>query len=190
MIHYYETCHGIHMQVLHAVARGLGVGDRFFENYCNQDVSELRLNHYPACDIQKLRSGANRISQHTDSGSLTLLFQDSVGGLEVEDQRNSGRFIPVPSATFGEMIINVGDSLQRWTNDKLRSAVHKVTLPRSLKDANATCVDSRYSIAYFGKPKRAVDCGVLEPFIVPGIPLKYTHMTAWEYNQSKQLRLY
>lgn len=185
---FYRKCHTVHIDLLHALERGLNLDRGFFERVCNQNTSELRLNHYPACDTQALTNGgANRISEHTDFGTVTLLFQDSVGGLEVEDQSRHGSFIPVKNDHQAEMIVNIGDCLQRWTNDVLHSANHRVKLPPAFKDAR---VDDRYSIAYFAKPNRTQSVGTLKEFVLQGNPAKYDKMTAWEYNQAKLVRTY
>lgn len=91
---------------------------------CNGTANELRLNHYPAIAIEKLRDGStNRIWRQNDLGVITCLFQDSVGGLEIED-RSDGSLVPLPPLNDKEMIVNVSETLQRWTNDQLRAGVH------------------------------------------------------------------
>ncbi|KAK9772945.1 hypothetical protein SCAR479_10455 [Seiridium cardinale] len=187
---FYVKCHSVHMQILKALAAGLGRDAEFFCTLCDQNTSELRLNHYPAVSSSTLIAGCNRISPHTDFGTVTLLFQDSVGGLEVEDLSQGGAFIPVSAVSSMEMILNVGDCLQRWTNDKLRSANHRVSLPQHLDTSGVTRIRDRYSIAYFGKPNRDVLVDTLDEFTA-GAGKKYCEgMSAWEYNQAKLSRTY
>ncbi|KAL2816033.1 hypothetical protein BDW59DRAFT_12372 [Aspergillus cavernicola] len=206
---FYEKCQTLHLQLLTAIALSLSLPEPFFLPRCNLNSSELRLNHYPGAKTSDLQDGSMmRISSHTDFGTVTLLFQDSVGGLEIEDQHKSGVYIPVlPSATPGEsgreMIVNVGDCLQRWTNDRLRSANHRVTLPVGLKNSSCSSSSSsssgireakvadRYSVAYFGKPNRDVSVAAIPELLVEGEEVKYQgEMTAWEYNQSRLLQTY
>ena len=162
---------------------------------CQDNSSELRLNHYPATDGQTLLR-QNRISEHSDFGTVTILFQDSVGGLEIEHQGQSGVFVPLDPGDTCEAIINVGDCLQRWTNTQLRSANHRVTLPAKAERILRTSQDSlmipdRYSIAYFGKPDRHELVDTLPEFCGPGMISKYNDkISSWEYNQSKLLRTY
>ncbi|KAJ0424975.1 hypothetical protein BJY00DRAFT_226727 [Aspergillus carlsbadensis] len=150
---FYESCQSLHLQLLTAIALSLSLPPTFFSARCSRNSSELRLNHYPpatcAADLDRLADGSMmRISSHTDFGTVTLLFQDGVGGLEVEDQDRSGVYIPVLPTRGSrdgdghghghggigrELIVNVGDCLQRWTNDRLRSANHRVTLPVGMK---------------------------------------------------------
>lgn len=67
-----------------------------------------RLNHYPAREIKDLQNGASRISDHQDSGDITLLFQDGTGGLEIEDRQHPGKYLAVPRTQGAEMILNIG----------------------------------------------------------------------------------
>ncbi|KAF4629218.1 hypothetical protein G7Y89_g8931 [Cudoniella acicularis] len=88
------------------------------------------------------------------------------------------------------MIVNLGDSLQRWTNDTLRSVNHRVTIPVTLRDVDVGIIRERYSIAFFGKPNRDVSVAALPEFVSDRRPSRYEHMTAGEYNQAKLLRTY
>ena len=101
------------MEILRALARGLGIDTERFVELCNGTASSLRLNHYPTCDVSTLQNGTKCISEHCDAGNITLLFQDGVGGLEVEDQEHTGVFTAVPNVQGPEIIINIGDSMQR-----------------------------------------------------------------------------
>lgn len=185
MEHFYDQCHETHMQLLGAIARSVGLPATFLQNLCNENTSELRLNHYPPIDQEALKKGAKRISEHTDFGTVTLLFQDSVGGLEVEDQAERGHYLPVTCDSRYEMIVNIGDCLQRWTNNKFRSTSHRVMLPPDAEYAN-----DRYSVAYFGKPNRSQSVGSLREFAPADGQVKYESITAWEYNQQKLVRTY
>ncbi|PFH63359.1 hypothetical protein XA68_12323 [Ophiocordyceps unilateralis] len=178
---FYERCHEVHQCILHALEVGLGLSPRFLQDLCNPNTAELRLNHYPRCEASMFSKGARRISEHTDFGTITLLFQDSVGGLEIEDQHMPGRYMAVPCEDTSEMIVNIGDCLQRWTNGKFRSASHRVVLPPGMQ----ALAEERYSVAYFGKPARSQSVGTLPVFLREGEEPKYHNMTAWEYNQEK-----
>ncbi|KAH7250858.1 hypothetical protein BKA59DRAFT_491486 [Fusarium tricinctum] len=170
---------------------------------------EFMCDFYEQCHLMHilLLQATMRISPHTDFGLITLLFQDSVGGLEVERQEleHRGCYIPVEAPASADddavddfssstMILNVGDCLERWTNGLLPSANHRVTLPPRLKnqqDPDAIAPD-RYSVAYFGKPDRQASvCSLPEFLLGEGDVPKFTEpMTAWEYNQSRLLHTY
>jgi isopenicillin N synthase-like dioxygenase len=183
---FYVTCHNVHLDILHALALGLGLPETYLQDLCRDNTSELRLNHYPACSASQIGAGAMRISEHTDFGTVTLLFQDSVGGLEVEDQQRRGDYFPVPAENKYDLIVNIGDCLQRWTNDKFRSTSHRVTVPPVVV---GEWLDDRYSVAYFAKPSRDQSVGPLREFVEDG-EAKYDDITAWEYNQQKLTRTY
>ncbi|KAL9019972.1 MAG: hypothetical protein Q9185_002762 [Variospora sp. 1 TL-2023] len=183
---FYERCHQAHQNILRALSVGLGLSPTFLVDLCNTNTSELRLNHYPEGAVSEMRKGARRISEHTDFGTVTLLFQDSVGGLEIEDQSMPGRYLPVPCTSPTDMIVNIGDCLQRWTNDRFRSTSHRVVLPSE----ETAWVQNRYSIAYFGKPNRSQAVGTLRELLKEGEKSRYEDITAWEYNQEKLVLTY
>ncbi len=193
---FFELCHHTHLTLLTALCLGVGCKSTLLPDICSEDSSEMRLNHYPGCESSMFSTnrGARRISEHTDFGTLTLLFQDSVGGLEVEHQDIPGLYVPVPATVTeypAEMIVNVGDCLQRWTYDRFRSARHRVVAAHTSQEKpGVDWVNSRYSIAYFGKPNRSQGVGTLPEFIEAGQQAKYRDMAALEYNQLKLLPTY
>ncbi|KAJ5064396.1 hypothetical protein PSV09DRAFT_2377842 [Bipolaris maydis] len=177
---FFHTCHEAEERLLRAVAVGLGLDETHFDDKLTDRVNEFRLTHYPPVrksDISLEMGSQARTSEHTDFGTITLLFQDSVGGLEVESHEEQGVFHPITAAA-PTMVINIGDSLQRWTNDRLRSTVHRVTIPVN-GDAmdDDIVIPSRYSIVSFKKPNRDVS-------------FKYEDITAGEYNQRGLIRVY
>ncbi len=187
---FYGKCFIIRAEMLRAIARGLKVELDLFERKCDTNVHSLRLLHYPACDIQTLKNGTKRVSEHSDTSVITLLFQDAVGGLEVEDRNSPGTFLPLAKAQGEEIILNVGDYMQRWTNGKLRSQVHRVVLPPSLMSSQDGRVEDRYSVVYFGKGNRETSAGPLEEFISEKNPAKYEDMTVMKYAQTKYKYLF
>ena len=117
--------------------------------------SSVRLNHYtlgdpvPEDERADLRSlGDTALGYHTDPGVLTLLLQDDTGGLQT--QSRDGDWIDVEPIA-GTVVVNLADSIQVWTNDRYRAAVHRV-LPMTSSD--------RISIPYFLHPSRDA---VIEP---------------------------
>ncbi|KAG1752323.1 flavonol synthase/flavanone 3-hydroxylase [Suillus paluster] len=123
------------------------------------------------------RGEKGRIGAHTDYGMGTILFQDDVGGLEVESPRGSGNFVAV-TPIAGTVIFNIGDFLMRWSNDTLKSTLHRVRAP---PNDGTGMVKERFSIPYFMSADRdlLIDC-------LPGCwsedrPKKYEPVTAGEY---------
>ncbi|KAF2760857.1 thymine dioxygenase [Pseudovirgaria hyperparasitica] len=161
----------------------------------SESLFQLRLLHYPAVARRVLqRNEATRIGAHSDFGTLTLLFQDEVGGLEVESPPGSGTFIGVPGAQGerGEsVLVNVGDLLARWSNDRWKSTVHRVGVPPVVEgSAEEDMCAPRYSIPFFAT---ANDDTVIEA--LPGCwsesnPKKYESVTARGYVQMSMAELY
>lgn len=101
-----------------------------------KNASEARLLNYPAIEIQEINQGAvSRIWPHFYLGVITLLFQDDVEGLECEDRASADTFFSVGSNSRSEMVVNVSETLQRWTNDSLPAGLHRVTVPKEFREA-------------------------------------------------------
>lgn len=120
---------------------------------------------------------------------MTLLFQDAVGGLELEDRRNGG-FSPVIRDHPYEMVVNISDTLQRWTNDDLRAGLHHVTLPTPMKGQESGMLPERFSCVFFLKAHRQTSVGSLPAFVGPGKPAKYKGITALEFQQKGVKEVY
>ena len=117
---YMEALTGVGHQVVRGVARALGLEEGWFaENMTGDPTVLFRIFHYPAAD-----AGANRwgVGEHTDYGLLTLLLQDSTGGLEV---RTPGGWVAAPPIP-GSFVCNLGDMLERITGGRYRSTPHRV----------------------------------------------------------------
>ncbi|KAI4086737.1 MAG: hypothetical protein LQ344_007306 [Seirophora lacunosa] len=161
------------------------------------NASELRLLHYPAIPLREIQSGTvNRIWPHFDLGVITLLFQDgNCGGLEFEDRsssRSSGgadnnnnnkRFHRVECGDPVEMVVNVSETLQRWTNGTLPAGLHRVNPPPGLHAAEVA--PERFSVAYFAKADRDADVGALKEFVPEGEEAAYRSISAIDYHRQR-----
>lgn len=161
--HFYDACFQAEVQLLRIIAIGLGLDENYLLDFHRGKNNQCRLLHYPAVEEELLRMGkAERIAAHTDFGTMTMLFQDQVGGLEVEDIHERGKFNPAPFIP-GTAVVNIGDLLMRWSNDELKSTLHRVRAP-PLMEAKTTSKSRmtrpRYSIPYFMKPdpQYMIDC--------------------------------
>ncbi|XP_013412115.1 probable 2-oxoglutarate-dependent dioxygenase DIN11 isoform X2 [Lingula anatina] len=129
---FFDTCSHLGHRVLQSIAAGLGLQDiksfQKFHQFLGQpgNLTALRTLHYPPVKVNELKEGQLRLGEHSDYGSITLLFQDDVGGLEVEGI--NGEWIPATPIP-GTIIVNVGDMLMRMTAGKLKSNRHKVVVP-------------------------------------------------------------
>ena len=189
---FFNACHDTHLNILRGLEIALKLPESRIKSLCSNAQAEFRLTHYPPVDVSKLKDGkSTRISEHTDFGTITVLFQDSTGGLEVEDENANGRFIPIESKSRTEMIANVGDTLTWWTNKTLRSANHRVTIPTGMKDLQTGEIPARLSIAYFGKANRDASLRCFPEFRPVGQPPIFDEeVTALEYNQRMVERTY
>lgn len=130
---------------------------------------QLRLLHYMPIEASVIEAaGHARIIPHTDFGLCTILFQDSVGGLEV-DPFHTGNFLPA-TPIRGTCVINVADLLQRLSNDRLRSTMHRVTSPilsaEQLADIGKDgLLPARYSTAFFVHPSADIN---IQPIVNEG----------------------
>lgn len=122
-----------------------------------------------------------RIAAHSDFGTMTILFQDEVGGLEVEDIHEKGKFNPAPHIP-GTAVVDIGELLMRWSNDELKSTLHRVRAPPLVEAEDSSRVARpRYSIPYFISPDRdsVIDC--LPGCHGPDRPKKYEPITSRDY---------
>ncbi|KAH6896826.1 hypothetical protein B0T10DRAFT_396978 [Thelonectria olida] len=181
---FYEACYGMEIKLLRAIAVGMGLEERFFIDYHQEKNNQIRLLHYPPVEEELLETGkVDSIGAHTDFGTLTMLFQDDVGGLQVEDIHQKDKFNPAPYIP-GTMVVNIGDLLMRWSNDELRSTMHRVRTPPAAdpgEEGKPRMTRDRYSIPYFvgADSERTIDC-------VPGCwgpdrPKKYEPIKSMDY---------
>ena len=133
----------------------------------------LRLLHYPPISEHSPEPRQIRAGAHTDFGSVTLLFQDGLGGLEVRERQN--RWISAPA--FPETIlVNTGDCIERWTNDVFRSTAHRVAMPEGNE-----ATQSRYSIAFFCSPDPETEIRCLPTCLDDGNEEKYSPILARQH---------
>lgn len=127
------------------MAISLGLDKNFFAPFSGVELCDLRLLHYPpqaaAANDDETADGDFGFAAHVDYGFLTVLQQDEISGLEV---RNSeGDWISAPPLP-GAFIVNIGEMMQRWTNDRYRATWHRVVRPGTA---------DRYSIPFFFEPR-------------------------------------
>ncbi|PCI35567.1 MAG: flavonol synthase [Flavobacteriaceae bacterium] len=157
--------------VLRALAIYIGLDELYFDNYVTNGNSILRPIHYPP--IVGKPKGAVRAAAHGDINLITLLMGASASGLEV--QHKNGNWIPV-TALPEQLVINVGDMLERLTNNKLRSTIHRVVNPPEKDWGN-----SRYSIPFFTHPIGEMSLNCLDQCISEENPKAYDDITAGEF---------
>ena len=124
---YYDALFELARQVLKAFAMTLQLDDKhFFDQFMDHHASALRAINYPAIQGNML-PGQLRASAHTDYGTITILKSDGPG-LQVSKDKSPPDWYDVPHIEDG-FIINLGDLMRRWTNDKWLSTLHRVVIP-------------------------------------------------------------
>ena len=204
MQNFWDVCYVVQQDVFEAIAIGLHLDNAaILADMHLHQVNEMRLTHYPEIKLADLESDGTsqktRISPHTDFGSITFLFQDSVGGLEAEDQQAKGVFRPVEPGEIDEMILNAGDCMQFWTANRIPAARHRVHAPSTAKSVTEPgggvqkahpdeVLSERFSVAFFTTPDRTASLQTLNP---EWFSEKYsTTMTAGEFQLSRSSGTY
>ena len=163
------------IKILRAVARFLDVDEDYFTDTVRDGNSVMRLLHYPA---QSEPTGNNiRAGAHEDINTITLLLGAEEAGLELKTK--DGRWIPV-SPKPGELVINIGDMLQRLTNGVLRSTSHRVVNPTPDRASHA-----RYSMPFFLHFRPDFMIEALPGTVPPGEQPKWPPITSHEYLQER-----
>ena len=157
--------------LLQAIALYLGLDENYFDDFVEEGNSIVRAIHYPPITVEP--KSAIRAEQHEDINLITLLVGASAGGLEILTKQDE--WVGVTSLP-DQIVVNVGDMLQRLTNNKLKSTTHRVVNPpRELWHT------SRFSIPFFLHPKSAMDLSALEGCVDKKHPKNYDDITAGQY---------
>lgn len=119
---FFEQAHNVARHLMRGFALGLNLEENYFLRSCDQPLSRASFVYYPA-QAEELGEDQFGVGPHTDFGVLTVLAQDSVGGLQV--QNRNGDWIQAPPIE-GTLLVNVGDLLSRWTNGEYKSTPHRV----------------------------------------------------------------
>ena len=159
------------VQLLQAIALYLGLTQHYFDGFVHGGNSILRAIHYPP--IVQAPSSAIRAEQHEDINLITLLVGASADGLQILSK--TGEWMPVTSLP-GQIVVNVGDMLQRLTNDRLKSTTHRVVNPPREAWGSA-----RFSIPFFLHPKGNMSLRCLDSCVDEAYPKAYGDITAGEY---------
>lgn len=169
----YQTLEAAGKNLLRAIAIYLELPEDYFEDKVKSGDSILRAIHYFPLDPNTVPEGAVRAAAHGDINLITLLMGASADGLEV--LRRDGVWIPI-TALPDQVVVNVGDMLDRLTNHKLKSTIHRVVNPPREKMNT-----SRFSIPFFMHPRGNMNLTSLASCVDTEHPKLYTDMTAGEF---------
>ena len=160
--------------MLRAIALYLGLAENYFDSRIRQGNSILRPIHYfPITDPSGVPADAVRAAEHGDINLITLLMGASADGLQV--LRRDGKWIPI-TALPDQLVVNVGDMLERHTNSKLKSTIHRVVNPPT-----HLMNTPRYSVPFFMHPRSDMDLTCLPNCIDDQHPKLFEDITAGEF---------
>lgn len=171
------TLENIGLTLLKAIAIYLNIEEDYFTNKVKGGESIMRSIHYYPLKEEDVEDGAVRAAAHGDINLITLLMGASADGLEILTKEE--KWIPIISEP-DQLVINVGDMLERLTNKKLMSTVHRVVNP-SKEKLNT----SRYSIPFFMHPKPEMDLTCLSNCIDESNPKSYDDVTAGQFLEER-----
>ena len=161
--------------ILQAIALYLKLPQMYFDPFVDDGCSILRAIHYPPITTEP--QSAIRAEQHEDINLITLLVGATADGLQILTK--DGRWVDV-TALADQIVVNVGDMLQRCTNNRLRSTTHRVVNPpRELWHT------SRFSIPFFLHPQSSMSLAALPHCVDSRHPQAYENITAGEYLEER-----
>ena len=175
---YFEAVSGLGGRLRRLFALALGLTEDWFEPAFAGHSSSMRVINYPAPEGE-IEPGQLRAGAHTDYGCMTILrTEDAPGGLQV--QTPAGEWLDVQTVP-GSFVVNLGDMMARWTNDRWTATLHRVAVPPSDRAARSR----RQTIVFFHDPRAdaVIDC-------IPGCadadhPSRYEPVTALDHIRSK-----
>ncbi|WP_215225901.1 isopenicillin N synthase family dioxygenase [Echinicola shivajiensis] len=174
----FSTIENAGKAMLRAIALHLELSEDYFESKVLHGNSILRPIHYfPIQNPEEVPADAVRAAEHGDINLITLLMGASADGLQV--LRKDGKWIPI-TALPEQLVVNVGDMLERLTNKKLKSTIHRVVNPPRDKMNS-----SRYSIPFFMHPRSDMDLTCLDSCVDEENPKAFADATAGEFLEER-----
>jgi isopenicillin N synthase-like dioxygenase len=177
LVAYFDAVAALARRLTTIFAVALGLADDFFVSRTGHSTDTLRLNNYVRAPGGEPQPGQVRMGAHTDYGIVTVLYGDQVPGLEIVGPDGEWHGVVPGDGTF---LVNLGDLLAQWTNDRWRSTVHQVVPPPS-----GSGPARRRSAAFFhdGDYDAVVEC--LPTCLEPGQTPKYPPVVAGEHLMAK-----
>jgi isopenicillin N synthase-like dioxygenase len=172
---YYDAMQGLARDIFRLFALGLGLDEDYFMKLVTKPASIMNINYYAATAPGDAGSG---IGAHSDYEAFAILWQDAVGGLEIENA--AGEWIPAPPVP-DTYVVNIGDLMARWTNGRFSATRHRV-INRSGRE--------RLSIAFFGNVDYATEIRCLPVCAGPDDPPRFPPTTAGRHLMEAILRTY
>ena len=178
---YYRAMERLAADLMRAFALALGLSEDFFRDKTDRHISGIRVINYPD-QPEPPAPGQLRAGPHSDYGALTILKTENVpGGLEVLNR--AGHWVPV-APVVDAFVINLGDLMMHWTNDRWISTLHRVANP----PRDAALGSRRQSIVFFYQPNYDALIECLPGCSGPTNPPRYPPVTSGEHRLRKFLK--
>jgi isopenicillin N synthase-like dioxygenase len=175
---YYQRMERLAADIMRIFAVALDLPEYFFADKIDKHVSRVRAIHYPD-QWEEPMPGQLRAGEHTDYGTMTILkIEDAPGGLQVKTRQ--GVWLDVP-AVPGTFVVNIGDLMMRWTNDRWISTLHRVINP----PRDEMLDTGRISLVFFHQPNYDALIECLPGCTGRGNPAKYPPVTSGEHRNRK-----
>ncbi len=172
--HAFETYYGVmeHLatRLMRLMALALELDEHWFDDKIRDHITSLTANYYPELE-QPADSDQFRRSEHTDWGSLSILFHDGESGLQIKSSNGEWEDIPLVSDAF---VINLGDLMASWTNDRWKSTYHRVVIPEGHSS-------DRLSVVFFHQPAYDALIECIPTCTSPSDPPHYAPTTSGEW---------
>jgi isopenicillin N synthase-like dioxygenase len=175
---YFEAMSRLSSDLMRMFALGLALPEAFFEDKIDRHISMFRVLSYPS-QPQEPEPGQLRAGAHSDYGSLTIVkIEDRPGGLQVCNK--AGDWVDVP-AVPGSFVVNIGDLMMQWTNDKWISTLHRVANPPRARAGDSL----RQSLVFFHQPNYDAMVECLPSCLAPGEQAKYAPISSGDHLRNK-----
>ena len=170
---YYEVMEDLAVKLMRLMALALNLDERWFDAAIADHVTGLAALHYPALDEAPV-PGQFRRGPHSDWGSLTILYSDGVPGLQILSPEGEWEDVP---ALAGSFVINIGDLMAAWTNDRWVSTLHRVVVADG-------AWGERVSVAFFHQPTYDALIECIPTCTSPDDPPRHEPITSGEWLES------
>ncbi|MEV5463305.1 2OG-Fe(II) oxygenase family protein, partial [Streptomyces cellulosae] len=179
---YYGRMEDLALEIMRLFALALQLPENWFDHKVDRHMTNMTANYYPAQPVAP-EPGQLRKGVHSDWGSLTILYQDEApGGLQVMNKQGEWLDVPVIPGSF---VINIGDLMAIWTNNKWVSTVHRVVNPpREVSNCE------RYSVPFFHQPNFDTLIECIPTCASPDNPPRHEPVLSGEYIMEKFRRAY
>ena len=178
---YFRTMGALAEELMAIFALALDLPEGFFADKVDRHISRLRVRNYPAPAVPP-QPGQLRAGAHADYGSLTILrTEDKPGGLQVLNR--AGEWVDVPIAP-DSFIINIGELMARWTNERWKATLHRVVNP----PAAQASASRRLSLVFFHNPNYDAPVAALPGTVPAGEAPKYPATTSGEHLRAQFVR--